>query len=138
MSSKVPLNQLASVVADLGLAQGGQNTQQLSKGVAAYLLEEHRVSQLDSLMRDVQKAWAQSGYIDILARVARPLPEKIYQELAKPFVVYYPQANQVKVTPVIDAKVIGGAKMELAEQRLDISIARRLNRFKKAIKVKGN
>jgi hypothetical protein len=28
--------------------------------------------------------------------------------------------------------------MELAEQRLDISIARRLNRFKKAINVKGN
>jgi F0F1-type ATP synthase delta subunit len=138
MSSKIPLHQLARVVADLGLAQGSQQTQKLSTGVAAYLLEEHRVSELGSLMRDVQKFWAQSGYIDILARVARPLPEKIYQELAKPFAAYYPQAKQVKVTSLIDAKVIGGAKMELAEQRLDISIARRLNRFKKAINVKGN
>ncbi len=34
---------------------------------------------------------------------------------------------------MIDKKVIGGARVEIGEQRFDLSIARRLNRFKKSI-----
>ena len=142
-NNKLPLHQLADVVADIGLKRASDDdalaaTRSLAQSVAAYLLEEHRVSDLDSLMRDVQKAWAKLGYIDVLARVARPLPKQVYSELAIPFKTYYPQAQQVIVTAVVDSKVIGGAKLELAEQRLDISIARRLHRFKKAINAKGN
>jgi F0F1-type ATP synthase delta subunit len=137
MANKVPLHQLAQVVAKLSLEKSTESTKELAKSVAAYLLEEHRISDLDSLMRDVQKFWAKLGYVDVIARVARPLPETVYHDLAEPFKVHYPLANKVNVTPVVDPAVIGGATMELAEQRLDISIARRLSRFKKVIKVKG-
>lgn len=135
--TKLPRHQLASVVANLSLKDGSSD-KRLVTTIAAYLLEEHRVGELDSLLRDVQQAWAVSGYVDVLAHVARPLPQAIYDELAKPFKAFYPQAKTINVTPIVNASVIGGANMELAEKRLDISIARRIRRFKKAINVKGS
>lgn len=138
MSKKLPLHQLANVIAELGLKRGSDSTKDLAKSVAAYLLQEYRVSDLDSLMRDVQKAWAKAGYVDVIARVARPLPQTVYSDLAEPFKAYYPKTNKINVTAVVDPSVIGGANMELAEQRLDISIYRRLSRFKKAINIKGS
>jgi len=133
----LPRQQLATVIADLSL-QPKQDLDKLAKAVAAYLLENHQLNQLESLLRDVQKNWANKGFVDIQARVARPLHSDIYQDLAQPFKALYPQAKQVKVAPIIDNRVIGGANLELADQRLDITIARRLRRFKKVIKVKGN
>ncbi len=130
---KLPRNQLSQVVADLSLSGGNPD---LARSVAAYLLEERRVNELDSLLRDVQKDWAKAGYVDVLARVARPLPQAVYDDLGRSFSEFYPNAKTVNVTPVIDNSVIGGVNLELAEQRMDISIKRRLRRFKKAINVK--
>jgi len=129
--------QLAHLIAKLSLEDKADN-HKLAKSVAAYLLENHQINQLESLLRDVQKAWADMGFVDIQARVARPLQSKIYKDLATPFRALYPSAKEVQVAPIIDHRVIGGANLELADQRLDISISRRLRRFKKVIKVKGN
>lgn len=133
--TKVLRYQLANAICGLSLKKDA-STKKLAKSVAAYLLEEHRISELDSLLRDIQKSWAAVGYVDVLARVARPLPADVYQNLSRSFYTSYPEARSVNVTPVVDPSVIGGASLELAEQRLDISIAHRLGQFKKAINVK--
>ena len=135
--SKLPLNQLSQVAADLSLSQQ-LSVDKLAVNIAAYLLEEHRVGELDSLVREIQQDWADSGYVDVIARVARPINDRLTNDLATPFKRLYPSAKQVKVTPVIDQSVVGGAVLELGQQRLDLSIARRLNRFKNAINEKGN
>lgn len=135
--AKVPLHELAQVVADLSIKRGSKD-KKLADSIAAYLLEEGRYSELDSLLRDVQKLWAKAGFVDVLARVARPLPEAVYLDLVKPFNSRYPAAKSVNITPVIDTDVIGGSSLELADQRMDISVARRLSKFKKAINVKGS
>ena len=133
--AKVSRHQLADVVAELSLKRGASD-KPLAKSIAAYLLEESRVSELESLLRDVQKSWASKGHVDVLARIARPLSPSTYKQLAIPFSHVYSSAKTVKVTPIVDPEVIGGASLELGEQRLDISFARRLSRFKKAINVK--
>jgi len=135
--NKVSRQQLVAVIADLSL-KGQRNPKELANAIAAYLLENHRVAELDSILRDVQKYWAKAGYVDVLARVARPLPNEVNAKLLRPFRELYPTATTVNLTAVIDPTVIGGASLELAEERLDISIARRLRRFKKAINVKGS
>ena len=131
----VSRSELADVIASLSLRRGA-NDKQLANGVAAYLLNEGRVNELESLLRDVQKTWAKKGYVDVLAKVARPLGKETYSQLGLPFKSVYPQAKTLSVTAVIDPEVIGGASLELGEQRMDISFARRLSRFKKAINVK--
>lgn len=126
---------MADVVADLSLKRGSKD-KQLADTIAAYLLEERRVNELESLLRDVQKSWARKGHVDVLAKVARPLNKQTYDDLARPFASVFPGFTSLNVTPVVDPDVIGGASLELGEQRMDISFARRLSRFKKAINVK--
>ncbi len=133
--AKVMRHELAGIIADKAL-KGGQNEKRLAESIAAYLLEERRYGELDSLLRDVQKAWVKKGYVDVLAKVARPLPASVYADLLKPFKSKYPQADKVNLTPVVEPAIIGGASLELAEQRMDISIARRLRRFEKSINAK--
>jgi F0F1-type ATP synthase delta subunit len=132
----LPRHELAQVIAEMSLKDGV--TPRLAEATAAYLLEERRYFELDSLLRDVQRYWASVGYVDVLARVARALPEDAYEDLLCPFKSRYPEAKRLNVTPVFDPAVIGGANLELGEQRMDISFARRLRRFKKAINVKGS
>ena len=72
--AKVPRHTVAQVVAQLSLKRGSDD-KALAKDLAAYLLETRRVGELDSIMRDVQKVWAQKGHVDVLARIARPLPD---------------------------------------------------------------
>ena len=134
--AKIPRYQLAQVISDLSLS--GRSSKSLARSVAAYLLEERRSSELDSLMRDVQKLRAQAGHVEVLAKMARePLSQDLLRQMGRPFKALYPAAASVTVTPVADANVIGGASLELAEQRLDVSIARRLRRFKQAINQRG-
>ena len=75
--NKITRSDISAVIADLCL-QG--KTTGLPHKVAAYLLEQRRVGDLDSILRDVQKYWAGKGYVDVLARVAHPLPAHIYAE----------------------------------------------------------
>ncbi len=133
--ARVMRHELAGIIADKTLKQGRAD-KRLAESIAAYLLEERRYSELDSLLRDVQKAWVKMGYVDVLAKVARPLPETVYADLLKPFKLRYPKADKVNLTPVVEPAIIGGASLELAEQRMDMSIGRRLRRFKKSINAK--
>lgn len=131
--SRVSRQDISRVIA--GLSFEGNN-KELPYMVAAYLLDQRRIEELDSILRDVQKDWVGFGYVDVLAKLARPLPQQVYTDLANSFRDFYPKAQTINVTPVIDESVIGGVILELAEQRMDISIKRRLRRFKKVINVK--
>ena len=103
--AKVSRHQLAGVVADMSLERGAED-KNLAKTVAAYLLEERRVNDLESLLRDVQRAWAKKGHVDVLAKVARALDDVTYQDLARPFRSVYPEAQTLNVTPVVDPSLM--------------------------------
>ena len=42
----------------------------------------------------------------------------------------YPNAKQIIITPEQDAKAVGGIRLELANQQLDLTVRGKLNLFK--------
>jgi F0F1-type ATP synthase delta subunit len=124
---KQPRTKIAQLVADKSLK--GSN-KRFNRELAAYLLSERRVSELDSLLRDVQHDWAEAGYVEILARSARALSPAVKTDIKRRIKQVYPKAKRIVVTEVHDPTVVGGVKLQLADQQLDISVAADLARFR--------
>jgi F0F1-type ATP synthase delta subunit len=125
---KTPRTRIAGTIANTTLKSGV--SKQYAKEVAAYLLGEGRVSELDSLLRDVQEDWAEAGYVEVLAASAHELSADVTENIKKQVKTLYPNAKQIIVTEVHDPAVIGGVRLSLANQQLDLSVEAKLNRFK--------
>lgn len=125
---KTPRLRIASTIASQTLKNGA--SKRYAQEVAAYLLAEGRVGELDSLLRDIREDWAKQGYVEVLAYSAHPLTAEIKADIAKRLRALYPTATSVVVTEVLDQSVIGGVQIRLANQQLDLSIEAKLNKFK--------
>jgi F0F1-type ATP synthase delta subunit len=119
---------LAQIIADRTLKDGV--TEELSTEIAAYLLAEGRTKELDSIVRDVQADWAAAGRVVVIATSAHALTAEIKATIAKQVKQLYPDATEVVVTEAYDPEVIGGVRLTLPNQQLDLSIEAKLNRFK--------
>jgi F0F1-type ATP synthase delta subunit len=120
--------QLAKTIADKTLAHGA--SQSYAQEIAAYLLAENRVGDLDSILRDIQEDWADAGYVEVLAHSAHPLTPAVTEEIMKQVKREYPNALQIRVTEVNDPEVIGGVQIRMPNKQLDLSIEAKLNKFK--------
>lgn len=125
---KQPRAKLAGAIAAQTLSTG--KSKNYSRQIAAYLLSEGRVSELESIMRDVQTSWAESGFVEVIARSAHDIPAATQAKIAKQAKALYPNAKKVVVTPVLDPSVLGGVQITVASQQLDLSVEAKLNRFK--------
>lgn len=119
---------LAQAIADKTLAGGV--TKGYAREVAAYLLSEGRVGELDSILRDVQADWAEAGYVEVEAASAHSLTAEIRAEITAQVKRRYPAAKTVAITERHDPEVIGGVRVSLANEQLDLSIEAKLNKFK--------
>lgn len=126
--AKVPRPRIASVVADRTL-QGGMS-KALARSLAAYLMSEHRVQELDSIMRDVMNDWSRSGYLEVLAYSAHPLTPDLKSQIVERIKALSPDAKQIVVTEQYDPEAIGGVRLRLANRQLDLSVEHKLNKFK--------
>jgi len=127
---KQPRTKVAQLIADRTLKKG--RSRRLAEEIAAYLLAERRVNDLDSILRDVQADWAAAGQVEVLARSAHELDQRTKADIAKRLKPLYPKAKQVIVTPVYDPEIIGGVRLNLADRQLDLSIQSKLAKFKQA------
>ncbi|HEX7633062.1 MAG TPA: F0F1 ATP synthase subunit delta [Candidatus Saccharimonadales bacterium] len=125
---KQPRTQLARTIADTTLKKGV--SKKYAQEIAAYLLTEGRVQELDSLLRDVQADWAEAGQVEVIATSAHPLTAQIKTTITKQIKQLYPEAKNIIITEVHNPEVIGGVRVSLANQQLDLSIEAQLNRFK--------
>lgn len=125
---KTPRTTLARMISDKTLASGV--SVHLASEVAAYLLAERRVNELDSVLRDVQEDWAEAGVVDVVATSAYELTPVIKADITKRIRLLYPEAFKIIVTDNIDPTVIGGVRLSLPNQQLDLSIEAKLNKFK--------
>ena len=125
---KTPRTRIASTIAERTLQKG--LSKRLSQEVAAYLLSERRVNELDSILRDVQADWAQAGYVEVIASSAHPLTAANKADITKQIKRLYPSASKIIVTEVHDPEVIGSVRLSLADRLLDLSIESKLNKFK--------
>lgn len=125
---KTPRTRIAGAVADHTLKNGV--TKAYAQEIAALLLGERRVGELDSLLRDVQADWAEAGYVEVLAKSAHELTGETKKDIALQVQALYPAANKIVVTEVHDPSIIGGVQISLSDRQLDLSVEAKLNRFK--------
>jgi F0F1-type ATP synthase delta subunit len=123
---------IAHTIADTTLRKGV--SKQYVKQTAAYLLQEGRVGELDSLLRDIQLEWAQSGHVEVIASSAHDLTPAVQKEIETTVKQLYPEALKIVINEVHDPEVIGGVRLSMPNQQLDLSIEAKLNRFKQLTK----
>lgn len=128
---KASRTRLAKFVADQTLAEGA--SPRFTREIAAYLLNEGRVDELDSLLRDVQADWAEAGHVEVTARSAFPLTATVKADIRNEVKKIYPSAKQIVINEVADPDVVGGVRLNLPDLQLDLSIRTKLNRFKQAV-----
>lgn len=135
MATKVSRLKIASAVADkIDLAKTSQAD--LSREIAAYLLETRRTSELASLMRDLMQVRADRGIVEVTAVTAHPLGAAVRTDIVKKIQTHLltaagaPAASKLIISQQLDPSVVGGVRLELANQQLDLSVRAKLNRFK--------
>ena len=108
----------------------GVDEKKLSQEVAAYLLQERRVGELESVLRDVQAYWAQEGVVEVIARCAHPLSGEVKRDIKSKVKQLYPAAKSILITEVRDPEVVGGVKLVMPHQQFDLTIEAKLAKFK--------
>lgn len=125
---KQPRAKLARLIADRTLQSGV--SRRFATEVAAYLLTERRVNELDSVLRDIQADWAEAGQVEVVARSAHPLTAAAKTDIIQRLKPLYPNARRFSVIEVRDPAIIGGVRLNLAGRQLDLSVRAKLDTFK--------
>lgn len=120
--------QLAGIIAQRTLERKFSKRDVMS--LAAYLLEEKRTGEVDSLLRDVQAVWAERGFVEVVAASAHDLTLQIVRDIETEVRTVYPEAKRIVVAPKLEPEVVGGVRLEFADHQLDLSIAAKLQQFK--------
>lgn len=103
----------------------------MAKEIAAYLLETKQVNQLESLLRDIQAIHESEGHIEADVLIAHGITTEVLNEVKHLIKHAKPHAKTVSVHPVQDKSVIGGLKVRLSNEQLDMSVRAKLDTFKR-------
>lgn len=127
---KTPRTKIASTVAELTMKSGISDS--LAREIAAYILEQGRSNDLDSILRDVAEYWSQKGYVNATVVCAHSLSDQAKDDIKKWLKTMYPNAHALSLSERVDPELIGGVRLELPNQQLDLSIQAKLNQFKQS------
>lgn len=126
--NKVPRSQVAAIIGARSLED--VPAAELANEIAAYLLAERRTSQLESLLRDILEYRAGHGIVEVQATYAHELDDTIRRDIKAQVQELYPAAKTIIISEHLDASVIGGIRLELANQQFEASVRSKLNHFK--------
>lgn len=126
--SQVTRQALAAIL--VKQASSTESSKQFSLATAAYLLKTHRTSELTSLMRDMMQLRIEQGNIEIMVVSEHRLSSRSRDDIKKLASKLFAGLKSVIISERIDPTLIGGVKLELANQQLDLSIRSKLDKFK--------
>lgn len=129
--STVTRQDLVSVLGERTLHITDKN--KLSKSVASYLTSEHKTLDLNSLMRDIMQYRLEHGIVEAVAVSAYELTEVVINDIEVLLKEHIPQTKKVIIDTRIDKSVIGGIRIELPRETLDLSVKSKLNLFKRLV-----
>lgn len=107
------------------------DTNKLKKAVAGYLLEQNRVADIDSLMRDVMKYRATRGHVEAMVVSAFPLTNAVLASVQGEIKSQYPGAKSYVLNQSVDQTLVGGIRIEVAGEELDMTVRAKLNTLKR-------
>lgn len=108
-----------------------KDAKELAREVAAYLLDTGRTNDLDSLIRDVMEYRAQQGVIDAEVVSAYDVTDATIRDIEDIVKTEYSKAKSVQVAKRIDPSVVGGVRVDMANEQLDLTIRNRIDTFKR-------
>jgi F0F1-type ATP synthase delta subunit len=108
-----------------------KDDRKLAREVAAYLLSEGITVELESLMRDIMQYRQEHGHIEAVAISAHGLNPVVINDIKAILKDTFPAAKSITVTEHLDPEVIGGVRIRLANQQLDMTVQDKLNTFKR-------
>lgn len=126
---KIPRAQLAVVIGEKTLKQ--TDLRRLAKAIAAYLMEQKSIGELESLMRDVLAYRQAHGIVEAEVTSAHELSEEALKDVRQMLKQHYPEAQKIIAHEGLKEEVIGGLKVTLAHEQLDMSVRGKLDTFKR-------
>lgn len=108
-----------------------RDTKQLAKAVAAYLLDTKETDELESLLRDVMEYRTENGIVEAVAVSAHELTSHTVKELETILKREHPKAKSVNIITRQDPSVIGGVRLEMANEQLDLTVREKIDTFKR-------
>lgn len=126
---KISRRHLAEVIAERTLHVS--DTKALAREIAAYALSERRVAELESLLRDVLEYRAQHGIVEAKVVSAHDLTEDVIRDVKAILKEEYPKAKELHINEKHDPDAIGGLRIELANEQLDMTVRRKIDLFKR-------
>jgi F0F1-type ATP synthase delta subunit len=108
-----------------------QDSKLLAKEIAAYLLEERRTSELESVLRDIMQYRADQGILEAKVISAHEVHQEVLNDVKQLLHTAYPAAKTIHVSPRIDSDVIGGIRIDMPNEQLDLTVAAKLATLKR-------
>jgi len=117
--------ELANYAADQILAKNKEIVNQL----ASYLHETSRTKEANLLVRDINSALADRGFISAEVSSQHELDDTTRNELKTLLSKRY-KTNDISINELIDLNLLGGVKIRTAHEEFDGSLRRKINRLK--------
>ncbi len=106
----------------------------LSDQVAGYLIDCGKVSELDSLLRDVMEIRAEDqGIMELVATTAHSLNAESRKSVEALVKSKFSATKEVVIHENIDKSVIGGVDLDFANANLNMTVRAKLNKLKEAV-----
>jgi F-type H+-transporting ATPase subunit delta len=118
----------------LPLIEKTHDQKKLAKAIAQYLAENRQTKELDALMRDISSLRVAAGTIEATVTSAFPISPAVKRSI-KTVIMSQHNADNIVINEVIDPSVVGGLRIETAEQQLDTTVRSKLNRLKSTIAI---
>ena len=113
----------------LSQLESGEKSDKVTASLAAYLIEEKKVGSLGVIIREIEQLLlAGRDTLYLYITTAREVDNDALLSLIEKF-KQQNGASKVIVEHTINKSVIGGVRCETAEQRLDLTVRRQLQRL---------
>ncbi|MBP7767047.1 F0F1 ATP synthase subunit delta [Candidatus Saccharibacteria bacterium] len=126
---RTSLSQLAKVLADRTMSVS--SSKQLASEIASYLVQEKRVNELESILREVRVYRDEKGVLDVRVVSAHELTAADVAEVESLIRREFPGIKQVTIDQEIDKNLVGGIKIQTARKQLDMTIRDKIDTFKR-------
>lgn len=132
---KVPRHIVAEAIAERTLHVSDPKL--LAQQIAAYLLAENRVSELESILRDIMAYRLEHGVLEAEIVTAHGTTPHMVEEVKTLLKQAYPTAKTIHLGSHLDPSVIGGIRVDMAHEQLDMTIRAKLATFKRLTSGEG-
>lgn len=110
----------------------GKDITTVVKSLAAYLITERRQADTQAIVRELEKLLLEErGKLYVHATVANSLSDQQISQI-KDIFASNSTAKDVIIQQTIDKDVIGGVRLQTADQQLDLTVRRQLQLLKNA------